>query len=120
MIRNLQILGLTLVAIFAMSATAASAASQGELTSDGSVSLTGTDSTPLRITFIKTQEYYCHTHYAIGKVDVTPHGFVSGSLTTLTMAPQFEDCEMVIGANEGPGTFTMNGCDFGLDIGDTG
>jgi hypothetical protein len=117
MIRNLQILGLALVAIFAMSATAASAASQGELTSDGSVSLTGTDSTAFRIKFIKEQEYYCHTHYTIGKEDVTPHGFVTGSLTTLTMAPQFSDCEMVIGANEGPGTFTMNGCDFLLHIG---
>jgi hypothetical protein len=116
MIRNLKMLGIALVAVFAMSASAASAAS---LTSDGPVLLTGTDLTAFRITFKEDQEYYCDTHYTIGEKNVTPHGLVKNPLTTLTMAPQFDDCEMVIGATEGPGTFTMNGCDFVLHIGET-
>ncbi len=48
MIRNLKALGLTLAAVFAMSAIAASAASaqQGTLTSDGPVTLYGTETGP--------------------------------------------------------------------------
>jgi hypothetical protein len=119
MIRNLKMLGIALVAVFAMSASAASAASQGILTSDGPVSLTGTESEEgFLITFSPTLKYYCHTHYVIGGVNMTPHGFTSTPVKTLTIAPQFSECEMDNGGTETPATFTMNGCDFVLHIGE--
>ena len=43
MIRNLKVLGLALVAVFAMSAMVASAASAGVLTSDGPVKIKATE-----------------------------------------------------------------------------
>jgi hypothetical protein len=121
MIRNLKTLGIVLMAVFAISATAASAASaesQGTLTSDGLVSLTGTDSTLFQITFNANQRYYCDTHYLIGNVDTTPHQPLSTPEKTFTIVPEFSDCEAVLnGQPETPATFTMNGCDFVLGIG---
>jgi hypothetical protein len=122
MIRNLKTLGIAMVAVFAMSAAAAStasAASQGWLTSDGPVSLTGTDSTPFQITYMSEEHYECHTHYVIGRVNVTPHGFTSESLKDLTLKPEFSNCTALVSGMIATSTFTTNGCDFVLHITDT-
>src|SRR3977135_629694 len=87
-IHKLKVLGLALVAVFAMSAVAvsgASAATPGELTSDGTVTISGT-SAGEKFTFEPGQESNCNAVHTVGTVGVTPHtGVVTGTgITTLT------------------------------------
>jgi len=117
MIRNLKVLGLCLVAVFAMSSMVASAASAGELTSDGKVKLSATEN-PAVLTAIAGQKVECHAVYTIGKVDVTPHPeFMTLPASTFTISPDYSNCVSVIGELKAPSTVTMNGCDFVLHIG---
>jgi hypothetical protein len=130
MIRNLKVLGLALVAVFAMSAMAASSAlaveeTQGVITSDGPVKLTGTDTVgePSVLKFNATQSLECHGHYDVGNVGVTPHGFINltapNSVTSVTVAPTYTNCFGIVGATKAPATVTMNGCDYVIKIGTT-
>jgi len=117
MIRNLKILGLSLLAVFAMSAMVASAALAGELTSDGKVKLSATEN-PVVLTAIAGQKIECHAVYTIGKVGVTPHPeFMTLPASTFTVSPDYSACVSVIGELKAPGTITMNGCDFVWHIG---
>ncbi len=124
MIRKLKTLGLALVAVCAMSAMAASAASAvttpGELTSDGNVTVSGAG-TAETFTFEAGQKITCNATQAVGPQNVTPHGLVNpgAGLTTLTVQPHYSSCTATVGGQSLPATFTTNGCDFVLHIGET-
>jgi hypothetical protein len=123
MIRNLKVLGLALVAVFAMSAVAASAASAatpGEFTSDGTVTVTGT-SVGESFTFEAGQKVVCNGDHTIGLQNVTPHAAFNPGIgvTTLTDKPHFTNCIATVGATSLPATVTTNGCDFLFHIGET-
>jgi len=123
MTRNLKILGLALVAVFAMSAMVASAASaQGKLTSDGPVTLKATETGAITA---NAQTAFTHTTVCPGstitghKYNVTPHGLIASGETTATLTPHYNQsaCQIVdLGV---PMTITMNGCDFVLHVGAT-
>jgi len=127
MIRNLKVLGLALVAVFAMGAVAASAASaanQGKLTSDGPVTLTvtetgakGSDSNSLHA-FGSKVECFGST-YAGHKVGGT--SFLASGETTATLTPTYnqKECRSFTGATEREATVETNGCDFVFHIGET-
>jgi hypothetical protein len=123
MIRNIKVLSVALVAILLMGAMTASSAlaveeTQGVLTSDGSVKLTGTDTVgePSILKFNGTQSIECHGHYDIGNVGETPHGAINlsagNSVTTVTVLPTYSNCFGVVGATKAPATVTLNGCDY--------
>jgi hypothetical protein len=122
MIRNLKVLGLALVAVFAMSAMVASSASaqihKGWLTSDGPVKLTGTEN-PATLTAFGNQKVECQAHYDIGNVGETPHGLILPPATEFTIKPTYSGCSATIGASKAPATVTTNKCDFVVKIGET-
>jgi hypothetical protein len=118
MIRNLKILGLALGAVFAMSAVLATAAmaQQGLLTSDGPVTLTGseTGTTNFLKAFGLTVE--CPGSTYVGHKVGTTEPIPSGS-TEATLTPTYKVCK-VTGLNW-PATVTMNGCDYVAKLGNT-
>jgi ribosomal protein L31 len=125
MIRNLKALGLALVAVFAMSAVAASAASaqQGHLTSDGNVTLDITEIAgelnALTAFGAKTE---CPGTTLTGhKYNVTPHTFIPSGETTATVTPDYNatNCHATEGATVHKATVTQNGCDYVFHIGST-
>jgi hypothetical protein len=130
MIRNLKALGFVLAVVLATSAIAASpalAVGQGELTSDGPVRLTGTDTIGQPSAFLIGDNFTCQGHYSVGKENETEE-FPNGSLkfrhkisilplTTLTVAPTYGSCVAFTGAFTAFATITMNGCDYALHIG---
>lgn len=125
MIRNIKALGLALVAIFAMSAVVASAASaqQGELTSDGPVKLditelAGKENSLSAFGGVTT----CTGSVLTGfKYNVTPHELIASGSTTATIIPDYNQatCKVVEGGTTHKATVTMNGCDYVLHIGTT-
>jgi hypothetical protein len=132
MTRNLKTLGLALVAVFAMAAMYASTASaqntKGWLTSDGPVTLEGTDTVgeKSKLTFIHekklTGEIECHGKYTVGKVGSTPHDVflnLGTTTTSFTVTPHYTACTAKIGAAHAYLTVTMNGCDYVLTLGTT-
>jgi hypothetical protein len=123
MIRNLKVLGLALVAVFAMSAVAASAASAatpGEFTSTGNVTVTG-HSVAETFKFDEVSSVTCTGHHTIMPEKVTPWGFFNpgAGLTTLTDQAHYTKCVAKLGVQSLPATVTTNGCDFLLHIGET-
>ncbi len=125
MIRNLKALGLALVAVFAMSALAASAAqavtTDGHFTSDGKVTVTG-HSASESFTFEAGQSVTCTAHHTIMPENVTPWGPIAvpvGGLTTLTDQAHYKECVAKVGAQSLPATVTTNGCDFLFHLGET-
>ncbi len=123
MIRNLKALGLALVAVFAMSALAASAAqavtTDGEFTSDGKVTVTGHGTESL--TFEAGQKLTCTGHHTVMPENQTPWNFFNpgAGLTTLTDQAHYSNCVAQVGAQTLPATVTTNECDFLLHIGET-
>jgi hypothetical protein len=135
MIRNLKVLGLALVAIFAMSAMVASAASaqlQGKLTTEGggAVTLTGTE------TGVKANRLTafglpveCEGSTYTGEKTLTTaeteagktHERVPNLATTATIVPIYNQpkCIATVGGSNFPVTVTMNGCDYDIQIGET-
>jgi hypothetical protein len=118
---NLKTLGLALIAVFAMSAVAASTASaqQGTITSDGPVTLTTTE-TGVNANYLKAfgLEIRCPGTTMKGhKVTTTPHVAIPSGATEVTLTPTFHNC-FVVGLNW-PVTVTMNGCDFNMKVGET-
>lgn len=139
MIRNLKTLGLTLVAVFALSAVAASAASaQGKFTSDGSATVKGTEtganptagnvydnvltSGTLGVFTCNGTTYTghaprTHTETTLGE----EHALIPSGSTTATITPHVSTkCAAqvpVIGSR--PVTVTMNGCDYLIHLGAT-
>jgi hypothetical protein len=119
MIRNLKALGLALVAVFAITAVTASAASaQGKLTSDGPMTLLGTQTgEPVANALTIFGKTECPSATYTGhKVASTPHATIpSTGATQVTITPHYGHC--VSGGF--PSTISMNGCDYVFDIGAT-
>lgn len=134
MIRNVKALGLALMAVFAFSALSASAASaqQGKLTSDGSVTLTGTEvGEAVNNNYFQNglgkvtcpgstytgHRVLTHTQTTEGKT----HERLQSGDTTATITPHYATkCFAhiaVLGTR--PVTVTPNGCDFVFHIGQT-
>jgi len=122
MIRNLKVLGMALVAVFAMGALAASAASaqNGKITSlttGEDFTLTGTPEgakgSGTNIFKFKEGEVNgieCHeTHY---HGEATGGGPLKNGAETATVIPTYKGCTF----GGLPLTVTMNGCDFDLHL----
>jgi hypothetical protein len=121
MIRNLKVLGLALVAVFAMSAMAASGASaqtNGKFTSDGPATLDG----------VNTGEELENSLTAFGQETTCPNatytGHEVGSLTngvpnnagSATITPHYGLCNTTPGFRT---TVDMNECDYVFHLGET-
>ena len=128
MTRNLKVLGLALAAVLALGALAASAASaQGKLTSDGPVTLTGTETEPTvanknaLVNAILGRVECPHSTFTGHKLTTTPHALLPSGSTIATVTPHYATkCTSqvpIIGAR--PATVTMNGCDFEIEVGAT-
>jgi hypothetical protein len=124
MIRNLKVLGLALVAVFAMSAVVASAASaaNGLLTSDGPATLDATEiAGQLNVFTAFGGEVKCPGSTITGhEVGSTTKGVPSGS-SNATLTPDYNQatCVAVISGTSHKATVTMNGCDYVLHLGET-
>jgi hypothetical protein len=123
MIRNLKALGLALVAVFALSAIAASAASaqQGVLTSDGPVTLDMTETgNGQNATTMFGEKIECQgTIYTGHQYNVTPHMPIPGPTTLITVTPHYNNANCTSFPGPHKATITMNGCDFVFHIGNT-
>lgn len=117
MIRNLKALGLAMAAMLALGAVAASAASaqQGQITSDGPVTLIGKQSaggTNALTAF--GNETTCtnptYTGHEVGGSNPLP----SGS-TEATITPHYGQCSTAGFSS----TVDMNGCDYRFKVGET-
>ena len=126
MIRNLKTLGLALVAVFAFSAMAATAASaqQGELTSDGPVTLTISETGALgsnKLVAFGNETTCLGSTYTGHKYNVTPHELIPPGATTATITPHYKQltAEGKINCKAAglPATVTTNGCDFVFHVG---
>jgi hypothetical protein len=120
MTRNLKVLGLALAAVFAMSGTAASAATPGEFTSDGKVTVTGAGVETF--TLFPGQPITCTTsHHTVMPQNTTPWGFFSAGagITTLTDQSHYVGCTAILTPVKVPSTVTTNSCDFVWHIGET-
>jgi hypothetical protein len=111
MMRNFKALGLALVALFAMSAVAASTASAqlGKITSDGPVTLKGTETGAgqNRLTAFGTNVECPGSTYTGHKTNTVSTALTSGE-TSVTIRPNYINC--VQGGN--PVTVDMNGCHY--------
>jgi hypothetical protein len=117
MIRNLKALGLALVAVFALSAVVASAASAqvGTLTSTGPVTLDGVNTgvaSANQLTAFEGTTQCPNVTYTGHKYNVTPHTFIPNDVSTVTITPHYGLCSAKIGAATFPATVNMNGCDY--------
>lgn len=121
MIRNLKTLGFALVAVFALSAMAASAASaQGKFTSDGPVTFKATETGPAgsnAFTAFGVTVECGGTTYTGHAYNVTPHTFIPSGVSTATLTPKYPEC--ISKLNKWPTTVDMNGCDFVVHLGAT-
>jgi hypothetical protein len=121
MIRNLNAMGLALAAVFAAGVmlTSAASAQQGFLTSDGPVTLTGTETgtngnqiKKFGITFQCPGSTF-RGHHA----SATPHEAITSGSFEMTITPNYVNCIVV--ALNWPVTFMMNGCDYVTRITET-
>jgi hypothetical protein len=125
MTRNLKVLGLALMAAFAMSAVVASAASAqtiGKFTSDGThFFLTGTElAGGNKLEYPGLPPIACpESHFHGGKLDttVTPtkHSPLTSGDSSVTIKPTYTNCKVGIF----PATVKMTGCDFDFKLGET-
>jgi len=119
MIRNFKALGLALVAVFALSAMAATAASaQGKLTSDGPVTLDITETGGAganALTAFGSSVECPGTTYKGHKVGT--NSLIASGETTATITPQYKQPCHVSGGRQA--TIATNGCDFVFHVGGT-
>jgi hypothetical protein len=119
MIRNLKVLGLALAAVCALGATMASAASAAQLTSDGPVTLVGTQTGGVGANVLSAygSTVECGTVTYTGhksESTTTPKELIPNGATAVTIAPHYSACE----DGEGhPVTVKMTSCDYTLTIG---
>jgi hypothetical protein len=131
MIRNLKVLGLALMAVFALSAVVAAAASaqQGKITSDGPVTLIGDETgaaTANALLVAFGSEIMCPGSTLTGHKVLTlaeteagkKHELIPNLSTTATITPHYKNCHTFIPATKTM-TVTMNGCDYVLHVGVT-
>jgi len=129
MTRNFKVLGLALFALFAMSAIIAQVASaaNGKLTSDGPVTLTGTETgiEANRLHAFGTFVECPGSTYTGHKYKVTPHEFIESGAETITLAPHYKQTTGTGAPNcKGPaGTSATvdfpTGCDYVAHLGET-
>lgn len=123
MTRNLKTLGVALVAVFAIGAVVASAASaQGKLTSTGNVTLTGTETgeNANRLTAFNAFVECPGSTYTGHKLAETPHKFITSGSTTATLTPKYKEAEdNCRGSLNTSATIDMNGCDYVIHLGAT-
>jgi hypothetical protein len=108
MIRNLKVLGLALVAMFAMSALVASAAqAQTSFTLTGDAGTTQLDSHGANHLFTLSggRSFTCKTITSTNDAVTLP-------TSTVTAKPVFSECTSKIAGTPVPVTVTMNECDF--------
>jgi hypothetical protein len=125
---KLKALGVALAAIFTIGVVVASAASaqQGILTSDGPVTLTGTETgvEANRLTAFGTFVECPGSTYTGHKYSETPHKFLPSGATTATLTPKYKEktaegapnCKGALNTNV---TIDMNGCDYVAHLGET-
>ncbi len=123
MIRNLKVLGLALVAVFAFGAMLASAASaqNGIVTSDGPFTLKGVNRAGSEEAANSLKAFgitlTCpNAAYTGHKVNVTPHEKIANNSSSATITPAYGTCNITGGLK---GTVDMNGCDYVFDLGAT-
>ncbi len=132
MTHDLKVLGLALIATVAMTWTVASSAfgleEQGTLTSDGPVTLDGTElagKTNALTAFGARTE--CPGSRITGNKTLTEaqteagkkHERISGFTTSMTVSwdPAQENCKTIDGSGTHKSTVTLNGCDLDVSIG---
>ena len=127
MARNVKALGLALVAVLALSAVGASAASAQE----GQGLLTSEKATPVTLTAKEAGGVGANAFTAFGskvecpgstytghKYNVTPHAFILSGASRITLTPDYTQ-ENCVAAGIWRMTVEMNGCDYVLHIGNT-
>jgi hypothetical protein len=128
MICNLKALGLALVAIFAMSAVAVSAASaqtQGHLTSDGPVTLSiteiGAKGSGLNAFTGFGATFECYGSTFSGHKTGSLSELIPSNATEGTGTPNYnqKECRLITGGSEFEMTVETNGCDYVLHLGET-
>jgi hypothetical protein len=121
MMTRIKTLGLALVAVFALSAVVASAASaqNGRLTSTGPVTLDGVNTgaeLENSLTAFGLFKVTCpNVLYTGHKVKVTPHEPVPSGAEQVTITPHYGVCSTAA-AGSFPTTVDMNGCDYEFDL----
>jgi hypothetical protein len=118
MIRNFKVLGVAFMAVLALSAVVASAASaqNGRITSTGKVTLVGTENTPSKLTAFGLTVECPGSTYTGHKYNVTPHTFIENGAETATLSPKYkEPCKNNFAAS----TVDLNGCDYVVHLGAT-
>jgi hypothetical protein len=123
MIRNLKVLGLALVAVFAFSAMAASAASaqNGIVTSDGPFTLNGVNRVGAAelensLTAFNQKVTCPNATYAGHEINTTPHVKIPNNSSNSTITPTYGICKI---GETIKATVDMNGCDYEFDLGAT-
>ncbi len=123
LIRKLKVLGIALVAAFAIGAVVASAASaqSGIVTSDGPFTLKGVNrigaEEKANSMSMFGQAITCPSATYTGhKVNVTPHEKVANNSSSVTITPNYGPCKIgtILEA-----TLDLNGCDYAIDLGQT-
>lgn len=123
MIRNLKVLGMALVVVFAMSAMTAAAASaqNGMITSDGPFILTGTEEeTGNKFSFPGLPDAECHeSHFEGGAINGTnangTHKTIASGTEEITVSAEYTNCTVGFF----PATVEMTSCDYLFTIGET-
>ncbi|HET8862438.1 MAG TPA: hypothetical protein VFM94_04215 [Solirubrobacterales bacterium] len=119
MIRNLKAMVLAVTALCAVGAMVAPAAPADQLTSDGSVTITGKDSSKSTFTGFGLSAS-CQGEYTVGLENQTPHTYFDPSIlfvARFTVAPHYTKCDSTSGESQLSSTLTMNGCDYLVEIG---
>jgi len=126
MIRNIKVLGLALVAVFAFSAIAASAASaqNGRITSTGPVTLDGTEDGINAFTGFGAK-VECPNTVVTGHKTLTTkqteekltHELIPSGSSSFTLTLDLPaNCNAVEAGTNHRTTVTLNGCDFDIEI----
>jgi hypothetical protein len=124
MTRNLKALGLALVAVFAISAVAASTASaqgahNGMLTADGPMTLKGTltgEELANSLTSFGQKVTCPEAIYTGHKYNITPHEKIPSGATTVTITPHYGICRINPTIRM---TVDMNECDYVFHLTET-
>lgn len=131
MTRNLKAIGLALMAAFALSAVAASAASAqvGQLTAPEPVTLTGTEiagkvnalTSPLGSVTCPGSTYTGHAVLTHSQTtEGKKHELIKTPVSEVTVTPKYIECRAhipILGTR--PVTVLMTGCDFDIEAGET-
>lgn len=125
MIRNLKTLGLTLVAAIvlgAMSASAASAQTQGMLTTDGAsvtLNITETGAAGSNAFTAGASKIECPGTTYVGHEVGSATKLVPNKAKEVTITPTYKNCQATTNKVVSPMTITMNGCDYVYHVGNT-